>query len=324
MFKRVPVLAVALMVLFPLAAVATSTGAPKLSPENSQLVRIPGHVLPALAKATMVAPRAGESNQLVTLTIVLKHDDQAGFEKYLGEIYDPHSKNFHHFLRQREIARRFGPSQHAYDSTLAYLRAHGFKLAQGSKNRLTLTVRGRRSDVTRAFDVTIGDYRLADRQFYSNDRDPGLPVELARRVQAVTGLSNYAVPKPTAEFTDVLRALACVIIGGYNAGAALGANPKICYQPPIQHVGVTEACKQALIRKYINKCRTENNAATGYGKSTSNDPPPPAWQGVDGTGQTIGLVEFDNFNSSDVNDFLNFTGQDFWILPRSTISARKT
>ena len=29
---------------------------------------------------------------------------------------------------------------------------------------------------------------------------------------------------------------------------------------------------------------------------------------MDGTGQTIGLVEFDNFNSSDVNDFLNLTG----------------
>ena len=49
--------------------------------------RIPGHVLPALAKATVVEPRAERiANQPVTLTIVLKRDDQAGFEKYLKEI----------------------------------------------------------------------------------------------------------------------------------------------------------------------------------------------------------------------------------------------
>ena len=65
---------------------------------------------------------------------------------------------------------------------------------------------------------------------------------------------------------------------------------------------------QALLKYKINKCKTENAPASGYGKVTGIDPAPPAWQGVDGTGQTIGLVEFDNFNSSDVNDFLNFIG----------------
>ena len=150
----------------------------------------------------------------MTLTIVLKRDDQAGFDRYLKEINDPHSKNFRRFLKQREIARRFGPSQHAYDSTLAYLRAHGFKLVEGSKNRLTLTVRGRRSDVVRAFDVAMGDYRLGDQQFYSNDRDPGLPAELARHVLAVTGLSSYSAPKSTAEFErrGNRRSLVCLSV----------------------------------------------------------------------------------------------------------------
>ena len=54
MRTRVPVLSLALMVLFPLAALARTTGMPKLSPGNSKLVRIPGHVLPALAKATAI------------------------------------------------------------------------------------------------------------------------------------------------------------------------------------------------------------------------------------------------------------------------------
>src|SRR5262249_5604626 len=38
------------------------------------------------------------------------------------------------------------------------------------------------------------------------------------------------------------------------------------------------------------------------------DPPPPSWLGMDGTGQKIGLVEFDTFQMSDVADFLSLTG----------------
>lgn len=220
MHTRARVLSLALAILW-LTASAANVAASRGKGAAPAMVRLPGHVLSALSKATKVPPPAGVSNQPVTLTIVLKRDDQKGFDRYLKEIYDPHSKNFHRFLKQREIARRFGPSQHAYDTTLAYLRAHGFKLVQGSKNRLTLTVRGRRSDVARAFDVTMGDYRLGDRQFYSNDRDPGLPDELARHVQAVTGLSSYSAPKSTATLGEVEIAAACIVVGYIQWGSQL-------------------------------------------------------------------------------------------------------
>lgn len=41
---------------------------------------------------------------------------------------------------------------------------------------------------------------------------------------------------------------------------------------------------------------------------TGERSPPPAWLGVDGTGQTIGLVEFDTFQTSDVVDYENPIG----------------
>src|SRR5262249_46650772 len=45
------------------------------------------------------------------------------------------------------------------------------------------------------------------------------------------------------------------------------------------------------------------------------DPPPPAWQGADGTGQTVGLLEFDTFHMSDVADYIDLVG-----LPSTKIS----
>ena len=136
------------------------------------MVRLPGHVLSALARASKLPQEAAQANEPITLTIVLKRDNQAGFEKYLHEVYDPHSKEFHRFLKQREIADRFGPTRHQYDSTLHYLIKNGFRLVQGSKNRLTITVRGTRSNAEKAFAVNIRDYRIGDSQFHANDADP--------------------------------------------------------------------------------------------------------------------------------------------------------
>ena len=107
------------------------------------MIRLPGHVLPALEKATVVPSRsASSSSQPVTVTIVLKHNRESAFQQYLHNVYDPPSRSFRHFLSQREIVNRFGPSQNSYDRVLRYLRANGFELVEGSTNHLTLAARG--------------------------------------------------------------------------------------------------------------------------------------------------------------------------------------
>src|SRR5579862_7551385 len=92
------------------------------------MVRLPGHVLPVLAHATEVKQPFNARGHLahgsdpIAVTIVLKRDDQAGFDRYLKDVYDSHSKNFHRYLKQRQLADRFGPSRAAYNRVLAYMR----------------------------------------------------------------------------------------------------------------------------------------------------------------------------------------------------------
>jgi hypothetical protein len=166
--------------------------------DSAQGVRLPGHVLPALDKATRVSPprstAAHEADQPLTLTIVLRRDRQADFERYLRGLYDPKSPIYRHFLSQDEIANRFGPTAQSYDAVERYLEAHGFHLIYGSKSRLTLTMSGTRADAEQAFGITICDYKLGKRQFFANDRDPALPAQIASSVQAIQGLSDLAEP----------------------------------------------------------------------------------------------------------------------------------
>jgi len=327
MSKRVPVLSLALMVLLSMAASANASGGPKQPTKTSAMVPIPGHVLPALAKAAEVNQPLDSQGRLLhdsdplTITIVLKHDDQAGFDGYLKDIYDPHSKNFRHFLNQRQIARRFGPSQKSYDATLAYMRANGFKLVEGSANRLTLSMRASRAAIERAFNIRLGEYRIGKREFFANDRDPLLPAALAPHVEAVVGLSNLARPIRIGS-ADVVSNFPPKQNGTLAFSCYLADNlvPEE-FGDAAMLTGIDTSPLDFIVTVLRYQCAADelnlvtaywaslNPALQAHWKNQHAAIAIPALAAVSpGSGQTIGLLEFDNFNPSDVQDYLNLIG----------------
>jgi hypothetical protein len=163
--------------------------------------RLPGHVPAVLKRAKPVAATRAAKQAPLTLTVLLSRSDQAGFDRYLHDVYDPGSPQFHHMLSQQELAARFGPNQESYDAVLAWLHAQGFALEQSSANRLTVTVKGTRRQAEQAFALRIRDYKIGKRRFYANDNNPALPAELVGRVTAISGLSNLAVVKAPVKTT---------------------------------------------------------------------------------------------------------------------------
>ncbi|MGA9421984.1 MAG: protease pro-enzyme activation domain-containing protein [Rhodanobacteraceae bacterium] len=288
------------LLLLPALALAQPAGA------ADARVRLSGHVLDALGTAT-VEPAgslakngqvASEADQPLSLTVVLKRDDEAGFQHYLRDVYDPQSPVYRQFLSQAELAARFGPSAADYRQVLDYLQAQGFQLAEQSANRLTLTVSGTRAQAEQAFDVHIGDYRIGDRTFYANDRDPSLPGAIAVHVQAITGLSDLARPQPSIQ---AIRRAICVVAVSLN----------VYFNRP----GGTLEQQRAEVQRKIDACVAHVSDTHAQQSYFFTDPPPPAWQGADGTGQTIGLLEFDTFELSDIADYISLIG-----LPDSKIN----
>src|SRR6204780_9618 len=271
------------------------------------MVRLPGHVLPALAKATIIPSKSNSGAQPITLTIVLKRDDQAGFESYLHEIYDPRSKNLHKFLTQRQIANRFGPSRADYDSILAYLHANGFKLVRGSANRLTLTVRGSRAGAERAFTIRIGDYQANGRTFYANASDPALPAQLAAHVQAIAGLSTQQKP----HHAYIAAAIKC--------GATYITTPACYFTSGFDYKACVNDVANKITYNFVTGCSVTAGPIQfdrAMAKSPLTSVP---WNQVDGTGQTIGLLEFDTFNTSDLFDYLALPGQSPALIDQLSV-----
>jgi hypothetical protein len=155
-------------------------------------VVLKGHLLTApIAKAKKLPPRPEAPKEAATITVVLNYTRPAEFETFAREQERAIVAGTFHPLPARELTARFGPTQQAYDDVLAYFQKEGFTLAQGSANRLTITLRGTRAAVEHAFTVKLVDYQLGKRVFFANDREPSLPRALAPIVRAIFGLSSY-------------------------------------------------------------------------------------------------------------------------------------
>src|SRR5438874_2635667 len=191
-----------------------------------------GAMTPAPAGVTRL-PETLPPDMPMALTIVLNRADQSGFEKSLQAMQDPKSPSYQHYLSPREQAEHFGPSASSYSAVSEWLKQQGFKLIEGSANRLTLTVSGTREQAEKAFGVHIENYRLGDRIFYANDHDPLVPARLAPRIQAVTGLSTLAEAKP-GSLKDKFVFEGCFfasIVGGFTEALNIKDDLEACGYP---------------------------------------------------------------------------------------------
>jgi len=271
---------------------------PACAADSADRVVLTGHVLDALARATPDTAAAVEKSDATApfaITIVMRRSDPAGFQSYLRDVYDPQSPGYLKFLSPAQISDRFGPSAEDAAAVRTYFEQQGLAVALTPANRMTLVVSGPVANVESALAVHIGHYRIGTQAFTANDRDPALPAAIAGRVEAVAGLSSLAVPRP--QIVAAVINIVCNIRGFFASfgGGIWGMD--------------------AAFKKEYQRCITSAKNAFGAGILTTPDPPAPAWQGVDGTGQTIGIVAFDRYDPNDVVDFINLVG-----LPASKIN----
>lgn len=243
--KYAPALALSIALAMPLAA------------QTSATATLPGHVVRSLSNATLVPHSSQMDQEQITLTVVLNLSDQLGASTLEQEMADPNSENFHKVMSQPEFTARFGPSQDAWNTVLAYLQQNGFQLKLGSQNHRTMTVTGTRAQAQRAFHVTIDDYQMGTRNFHAVATDPAVPSQVAPLISSVFGLTNMARMAP--------------------------ANNPFPFTPA------------SLATAY-------NGTLTPSGKTNTSGLPP----GLDGSGQSVALLEFDGFEPSDIQNWLKF------------------
>ncbi len=306
-------------VLFVWATVASAAPA-------APRVELGGHVLAALESAQRVDTGLTRVKAVepIALTLILRRTDQAGFDRYLADLYDQRSPQFKRYLTPTEVSDRFGPGADDYRLVREHFVAHGLVPLEDSPNRLTLRVLGTRAQIEQVLALELRDYTLKGTAFRANDREPSLPRAVAARVQAVVGLSDYALPahlnttfqsldrcirNAQGIYTPDLQ-LACALIYGVDAALydLACAFAVVAIQLQFSLTGLGAAAAGGVINK-VSGCHFVYPggpvvaAAARGGKATQGPPPP-----LPATGQIVGIVAFDTFQLSDVGDFNELVG----------------
>jgi kumamolisin len=144
------------------------------------------------------APSVGQlpATQTLHFDIVLPLRDRTGLQAFNREVNDPTSPSYHQFLTPQEFTARFGPSQDDWDALVAFAKASGFEIINGTREERDLRLTGTVANIEKAFHVTMGVYQdpTEDRTFFAVDREP--TVDLPFQLWHITGLDNDSKPHP--------------------------------------------------------------------------------------------------------------------------------
>lgn len=141
--------------------------------------------------------RTGEvaGGQRITAALSLKLHNQQALEKFLADVQNPASPQYHHFLSPDQFAAEFGPTQADVGKAVSFLEKSGATGIEVSGNRQAITFTGSAAQLESAFHTRIGTYhdQVSGRDFFANDAAPTVPADVSGVVGNVVGLDNHAL-----------------------------------------------------------------------------------------------------------------------------------
>ncbi|MFZ0798034.1 MAG: choice-of-anchor D domain-containing protein [Terriglobales bacterium] len=136
------------------------------------------------------------ATETMHIDVVLPLRDQPGLENFVKEVSNPKSSLYRHYVTPSEFTARFGPTEQQYDALISFAQANGFTVLGGSRDSMDVQLKGSVADIERAFHVSMGVYQhpTENRTFFAPDREP--TVDLPFQLWHISGLDNYAIPRP--------------------------------------------------------------------------------------------------------------------------------
>ena len=198
--------------------------------------------------------------------------------EYITSLSEAGSANYHHYLTPTQYAARYGAPASSVDALRAYFKSYGLRVISLSAGHDILRVTGTTTDIAQAFDAPLETVRLSDGALDAHfTSSASLPHALASDVTAVAGLDTVT---PLSTNLEVSRDVPAVATAGTcpAAGSSTGTTPN--------SVGGYTVQQQAAL----------------YGLTA-------AWSaGNTGVGQTIGVYELADYDTSDAQTYFTCYG----------------
>jgi subtilase family serine protease len=164
-------------------ALLLTSGARATQP--SGLKYVPGWLY-GLSSAKLI--HAAPAGRELTIGVGVQRPNPAAEIALYNELYDPASREYHHFLTPAQFNARFGVPAATESAVRSWLTSTGAQVVQTYDEGSYLQATGTVAQFDRLFHVQIGDYTAAHKAFFANNRPPQVPATLP--VSGVLGLDS--------------------------------------------------------------------------------------------------------------------------------------
>jgi len=121
---------------------------------------------------------------------------QADLDRFLENLQDLQSPEFHHWLTPEQYADRFGISQNDIARITAWLEASGFQVLSVARGRDAIMFSATASQVEQVQHTPIHFYRANGEMHFANVVPPEIPMELQDLVIGIHGLTDFKLEPP--------------------------------------------------------------------------------------------------------------------------------
>ncbi len=146
-------------------------------------------------QATLIQHYDSTKMLRLTIALTLPHPDLE--QRFLQDLQNKQSPQFHKFLTPEQWDARFAPTAQDEQAVVDWATNAGFTINHRYPDRLLVDVQAPAGVIEKALNITINSYQMGSATYFSNDRDPLIPDALAHTVQAIHGLDSFLRLQPS-------------------------------------------------------------------------------------------------------------------------------
>jgi subtilase family serine protease len=128
---------------------------------------------------------------------------QKDLDRFLADLANPKSPNFHKYLTPAQFGERFGLSLNDIAKITNWLQSQGFTNIQVANGRNQISFDGNVGQIESAFSLEMHNYAVDGVVHLANAGEPAIPAVLAGTVIGLGSLNDFA-PKPRAKIQSHL------------------------------------------------------------------------------------------------------------------------
>ena len=244
--------------------------------DETETVRIPGSMHP-LAQPRYDRGAVPDEFPARRLLVLLNRPASraVALQGYLADAHNPGTSTFHKWITPDQFGERFGPADSDVQIAVTWLKSHGFTVLKVARSKQFVELSGAAGQLREAFHTEIHRYEIDGVSHHANSSEISVPQALAPLIRGVAGLNDFRA------------------------------------KPQLHELG--RASYQRATGKTTPQWTIPNPNGNFYALApadfvTQYNLAPLYQAGVDGSGQTIGIINESNIDLSLVSSYQQLFG----------------